>query len=341
MTIEKSTVETTTKFSVQNFAPVWGAAVMGTAVIAVIFAVLELRVIALVALAVALIVAVPVLGITAFKWIKYPRAVLADLNHPVKGGMSATLAGGILVLAVAINRVLAEEIAAGANLILTLALTTIGGALALFIGFMFLSGIFARGNIKPEMITGVWFIPPVVTIIVPTALAPFKDLHSEINAISWVFLGIGTMLYMVIVAILFYRSAVAPLPPAPLAPSLIIGMGPAGLIGLNLVLLANDMTLAVATGAATIFWGFGLWWGIAALFVLARGYKKLPFTLSWWGFTFPLGAWVVAGFVIAKVTASVTIAGFALIGSAILVVLWLYIAYKTLKGIRSGAVWAA
>ncbi|HUH53396.1 MAG TPA: hypothetical protein VLZ31_05065 [Microbacteriaceae bacterium] len=350
------------KFSVQNFAPVWGAAVMGTGVISVLFAAATraeiapviTKPLALIFLVIAALIGTFVLSVTTIRWVRYPKEVMQDLSHPVKGGMSATFAGAWLVLAVAVNRVLSGILPESLVFTLTIALTVIGGVLAVFIGVVFLGGIFARGDVQPGMITGVWFIPPVVTIIVPTALAPLLQTagkwQNEVLWISWIFFGMGTMLYMVVVATLFYRSATNPLPPAHLAPSLLIGMGPAGLIGLDLVLLseasvktglASDSMIDIATTTGTIFWAFGLWWGLTTLVVLKKGYDKLPFALSWWGFTFPLGAWSVAGLVIGSSSASIIITALSLIASLILIILWGFIIFKTAKGIRNGTVWAA
>lgn len=341
------------KFNLQNFAPVWGASVMGTGVISSVFNALAAQniiptitsALATAFLIVASLIAIPVLGITSLRWIKYPKDVMQDLGHPIKGAMSATFAGAFLVLAVAVSTRATA---------LALLLTAIGAGLAVFIGFVFLSGIFARGSTQPGQVTGAWFIPPVVTIIVPTAVAPTLvaagGWQNELFWLSWVFLGIGSMLYLVVVATLFYRTATAPLPPAGLAPTLLIGMGPAGLIGLNLVLLAETAeriglggpALAqLSAGAATLIWGFGLWWGVATIFVLKRGYEKLPFALTWWGFTFPLGAWVVAGLIIASVTSSTIVLVISLLGAVILLTLWVYVLIKTLQSFKSGAVWAA
>ncbi|MCD6474395.1 MAG: C4-dicarboxylate ABC transporter, partial [Thermoplasmata archaeon] len=45
-----------------------------------------------------------------------------------------------------------------------------------------------------------------------------------------------------------------------------------------------------------LFWGFGIWWVIIAITMTLHYIKrlKLPYAMSWWAFTFPLGAYVAA-----------------------------------------------
>lgn len=358
MTAQDAT--THNRFALENFAPGWGAVVMGTGALSGVFHALAnlgfspetTTAAARVFLIMALLISLPILGIVGARWIRFSTTVFAEMSHPVKGGMTATFPGGILVLAVAIGRdgpwLFGEQVA----LILAGILTALGGLLALALGFVYLAGSFVRGNIAPQMITGAMFIPPVVTILVPTALYPLLIsggvLASELLWVSWVILGIGGMLYVVVVAALFFRSATAPLPPAQLAPTLFIGMSPAGLMSLNLYLLADaGMQLGITGGALVdvalaagiMIWGFGFWWGITAYIVLVWGYRKLPFTLSWWGFTFPLAAWVTAGLVLSLASGSM-ITGLASIGGAVvLAVVWVNVFARTVRGIVRGTIW--
>jgi tellurite resistance protein TehA-like permease len=201
--------------------------------------------------------------------------------------------------------------------------------------------------------SGAWFVPPVVTIIVPLALLPViagkPGIAADLVALSWAFLGMGAVLYLVVTATLFMRSISHPLPPAGLAPTLFIGMGPAGLMGLDMVRLSQvSVQVGVAEPslvtsilpAATMMWGFGLWWMIAALVVLRRGYARLPFSLSWWGFTFPLAAWTIATIVLGHAWDSGLVTAVGVVATVALLGLWGYVATRTVLGVRSGSIWA-
>ncbi len=335
---------------------------MGTAALAVVFGALAHRnvlpavtsVLSMVIFWVSMAAAVIVVGLAVARWVLYPRDAWADLRHPIKGAMSATLPGALLVVAVAVGRVGPDTLPVEG---LVNSLAIIGGAIALLFGWVFLGSVFAGGATPPQMITGAWFIPPVVAVIVPTALAPFigaegtshsHSLDVDLLGFSWVMLGVGTALFFAITAVLVYRSATAPLPAAKFAPTLSIGVGPAGLIGLDLLLMAqaaerlgvmgeDAVSLAVMVGG--MFWGFGAWWAIASLFVLFMGYGKIPFALSWWGFTFPLAAWTIAGLSISAAVGSTLLLAISVVGAAVLMLLWLVTVVLTVLGIVRGTIW--
>lgn len=306
--------------------------------------------------ALAVLMGVLVIGLAAARWIVHTDAAVADLGHPVKGGMSATLPGAILVLAVAVGRVGALVLPAASVRPIVMVLTLIGGVVALLFGWAFLSGIFAKGATKLGQITGAWFIPPVVAIIVPTAIAPFigadparAGLDIDLLGVSWVMLGIGTALFLAITAVLVVRSALAPPPPAGLAPTLTIGLGPAGLIGLDLLLLARAAermgligsdAVGLAAMVGGMFWGFGAWWTVAAIIVLIRAYDRVPFAISWWGFTFPLAAWTIAGLQISDAVGSTALLVVSVCGAALLAAVWTVTLVRTVIGIANRSIWA-
>lgn len=303
-------------------------------------------------LVVALLSGIGVLGATAARWVRFRAEALADLRHPVKGGMTSTAAGALLTLAVAIGKVGPGFLPGPVILPSVTVLVITGSLLALLISWEFLGEIFSSRDAALAQMSGAWFVPPVVTIIVPLALLPLvvenPRIAPDLLALSWAFLGMGAVLYLVVTATLFMRSISHPLPPAGLAPTLFIGMGPAGLLGLGTVRLAQvsvqtgvapDSLLTAVLPAASMMWGFGLWWMVSALVVLRRGYPTLPFALSWWGFTFPLAAWTIGTIVLGRAWDSGLLTGIAWVASAGLTALWLYVAGRTLAGIRSGTIW--
>jgi C4-dicarboxylate transporter/malic acid transport protein len=349
------------RFDLKSFAPSWGASVMGTSALSVaLLAVGEdtslaapTQAAARVVLVIALVLGAVVLGATAARWVRFRAEARADLRHPVRGGMTATAAGALLTLAVAIGRVGPGFLPEPIILPSATVLAGLGALLALLIGWEFLGEMFTSTDASLVQMSGAWFVPPVVTIIVPLALLPViagnPGIAADLVALSWAFLGMGAVLYLVVTATLFMRSISHPLPPAGLAPTLFIGMGPAGLMGLDMVRLSQvSVQVGVAEAslvtsilpAATMMWGFGLWWMVAALVVLRRGYARLPFSLSWWGFTFPLAAWTIATIVLGHAWDSGLVTAVGVVATAALLGLWGFVATRTVLGIRSGSIWA-
>ena len=348
------------RFALRGFAPGWGASVMGTSALAIALLVVGedtaaeavMTGTARAVLVVALALGVLVLGITAARWARHTDDALADLRHPIKGGMTATAAGALLTLAVAIGKVGPGFLPEPTILPTVTVLAAAGALLALLIGWEFLAEVFTSRDAALAQMSGSWFVPPVVTIIVPLALLPLMTAHPtaapDLLAVSWAFLGMGAVLYLVVTATLFVRSISHPLPPAGLAPTLFIGMGPAGLLGLDMVRLAQvsvqtgvapEFLLSAILPVATMMWGFGLWWMVSAVIVLRRGYATLPFTLSWWGFTFPLAAWTIATIALGRAWDSDVLGALGWVATAVLTALWTYVAGRTVVGIRAGTIW--
>ena len=109
---------------------------------------------------------------------------------------------------------------------------------------VFAALLFTSHGVEPQAANGGWFIPPVVMIIVPMVLAPLAprvaaaDLGLLLVAgyASW---GMGLLLFVLVASLLYDRLVFHPLPAAPLAPSLWIGLGPIGVGGLALLRLAQ------------------------------------------------------------------------------------------------------
>jgi tellurite resistance protein TehA-like permease len=101
---------------------------------------------------------------------------------------------------------------------------------------------------------------------------------------------------------------------------------------------ADAVGLAAMIGG--MFWGFGAWWAVAAVIVILRGYDRLPFALSWWGFTFPLAAWTIAGLQISEAVGSAALLAIAVSGAVLLVVVWAVTLVRTIVGVANRSIWA-
>ncbi|MCV2395674.1 hypothetical protein OEB99_15270 [Actinotalea sp. M2MS4P-6] len=348
----------------RDLHPGWLAAAMGTAILAVATDANPGGVAGLApaAHAVGAVLAVAAYAIGAMlliayaaRWVRHTPAALADLRHPVLGGLHATLPGAILVLAVMTAALGERLMPAGTVTAVVAVLAVVGTTLALVFGVAFGYSLFT-GDAPAGAVNGGWFIPPVVTVIVPMALTPLMTHVSPGAAplllfIGYACLGLGFMLFLLVLGMLHDRLVLHPLPPAQLAPSLWIALGPIGvsaLVPMNLAragqMVFGDNAGAVITVSqifATAIWGFGLWWLAIVVALLVRYLRTgpVPFHIGWWGFVFPLGAFTVATITLARVWQLPAVDGFGALLYLGLVAAWVVAATRTVASIRSGQVW--
>jgi len=349
----------------RGFHPGWYGAVMGTAIVGIVayqnpgqvagladamqaFGVLMVGLAALLAIG---------LGIPyVARWLRYPDAARADLSNPVMGALYATFPAGLLVLAVGIATVGPSILSPDATFALVAVLAAVGIVLAFAMSVVFAALLFTSHGVEPQAVNGGWFIPPVVMIIVPLVLAPLAPRFAAADfglllAIGYGAWGMGLLLFVLVASLLYDRLVFHPLPAAPLAPSLWIGLGPIGVGSLAVLRLAQvgapvwgDATSAVKAVSligASALWGFGAWW-LAAAAVLLGAYLRrgrLPYGIGWWAFTFPLGAYAASTLALARAWHAGALEAFAAVLFLCLVAFWVVVAAGTLRAVRSGGAW--
>ena len=170
-------------------------------------------------------------------------------------------------------------------------------------------------------------------------------------ALGYATFGMGFLLFVFTMSLLHDRLILHPLPPAALAPTVWIGLGPVGVGALVAVGLARaGQPLFGASGQtisiisllfATAVWGFGLWWLAIAVSLLVRYLRAggMPFHLGWWAFTFPLGAFTVATVNIARAWDAPVIEILAALFYVSLVGFWALVTVRTVVATRTGKIW--
>ena len=89
--------------------------------------------------------------------------------------------------------------------------------------------------------------------------------------------------------------------------------------------------------ASFILLGFGIWWfAIAILTTLKHVATDLPFNLGWWGLTFPLGVFTLALLNLGQHIQVNFIVDVGLAFATILMLLWVMVMTKTVKGMYQG-----
>jgi len=207
------------------------------------------------------------------KLIQAPAAARAEFDNPAVGSFVATITVSLMLLA-GIVRPWSFPVAdlvwtAGAAAQLLLAMAIVG---------RWIGRRPALGQVNPG-----WFIPTVGNVIATITGVPLG--HVEL---AWFFFAVGGMFTLILYPLVLYRLAVHEMLPPPLQPTLFILIVPPALIFLALLALGGSFD-----GAAQGFLSIALLVALV-LAVRLRQFLALPFTASWWAYTFPLDALTVA-----------------------------------------------
>lgn len=326
--------------------PAWFGAVMGTAAVSVSLAAQQeawdLGWLGGVAIAFLLLATVLGILLTPRYVSRVARrgALREELGDPAHGAMLATFPAGLL-LAVGWGRVGPQVVPADVAIGIGAVLAMVGIVVALAVGVLWAASI-ASGTSDLAAVHGGWLIPPVMTLIVPLALLPlaarFPGHAAGLLLVGFAFLGVGALLFVVILSLLIARLAFRPPLPAQLAPSLLIPLAPAGVLGFATLRLLQageatgtfDVSPTAGVLLATMGVGFGLWWALFA----AMEHRRLratgiPFHPGWWGYVFPVAAMALSITAIGSATSVTPMVWLGAAATAGLVVLWAVVAART------------
>jgi len=330
---------------VKTFAPGWPAAAMGTGAFALATLHFSHQWPMLAGLAWALhwfnlvlftLISVPWL----LRWVMAWQSVANTFKHPVAANFYPSYAIALLVLAGQLR-------AFGSHEALALIAWWVGVALMFSLTLAVLLSIFQGEHVNLDHITPGIFIPPVGLVVIPVAGGPLlaaqpdalRDLALTINGIG---LGAGIFMYTALLALAFHRFYVHKRLPPMMAPTFWINLAPVGVIVVSMLNLVAATPFAGDKGAylmaVFLLWGFGAFWLVLAMLFTwsVRKVTPLPFSLAWWAFTFPLGAFTLGSQRLNDVTGLTTPLAFGWLAWALLAAIWTLTLIKTIGGVASG-----
>lgn len=353
--------------AVRQFTPNWFAATMGTGVLALALAqfpgdVPGLRTAGEALWLVNIGLFLLFSGLYATRWILYFDEARRIFDHPVVSmffgcipmGL-ATILNGFLVFGLARFGSVAIEIA--------YVLWWLDAAMAIACGILIPFMMFTRQSHSMEQMTAVWLLPVVAAEVAAVSgglLAPhLADGHLQLTVLvtSYVLWACSVPLAMGIVVILVLRMALHSLPPASMASSSWLALGPIGTASLGLLVLGApapailaenglgayaDAAKGIGFVGALLLWGYGLWWFAMASLITWRYVREgLPFNIGWWGYTFPLGVYALCTL---RLHAVLPMGALAVFGAGLimaLAALWLVVGARTLAGAWRGDLFVA
>lgn len=331
----------------RTFAPGWFAAVMGTGVLALTTHGLAQRWPWLAPLAEGLhwfnsalfvLLALPWLT----RWLRFRPAAMQTLMHPVQANFYPTFSIALLVLA-------AQWLTFTPCVEVAMALWWLGVIAHFAFSFAVLFFMFRGEHVAAEHVTPAQFIPAVGLVVMPLAggplLAQFEGAAREwVLTINIIGLGAGSMMYLGLLGLTLYRKYLHKPAQGILTPTVWIHLAPIGVIPVSLLNVAEQLPFQalreLAIGVMLLLWGFGVWWLVMAslLTLSARAAGQLPFALSWWGFTFPIGAFVAESLRLSKVLGWSSTFAIGVAAWLLLCFFWLVTLFRTARGVASGAI---
>ncbi|KAJ2753051.1 Plasma membrane sulfite pump involved in sulfite metabolism [Coemansia pectinata] len=220
----------------------------------------------------------------------------------------------------------------------------------------------SRATRSIEAVTGAWLLlvaPLTVCAAAGGTLAEYLPSGAAYTTLicSYCLAGAGVPLTCCVVVLYVHRIAVYKLPAHDAILTAFIPLGPVAQIGVAVLTLgsvAQDLlpqVLPEAVGLGSVLfglgivtgllsWGSALFWAMHAVFavVYQRRSACVPFNISWWALTFPVGvfATLTAGLGDALELNFFRVCFLLLVG--LLVVLWLFNIVRTAAGLCTGAI---
>ncbi|AGZ43438.1 C4-dicarboxylate transporter/malic acid transport protein [Actinoplanes friuliensis DSM 7358] len=331
------------------FGPNWFASVMGTGIVATAAASLPvhvpgLRVLATVVWALAAVLLVVLLVATVRHRTSYADDPVLFHFWGAPPMALMTVGAGTLLLG---RDWLGEPLAVVVDLVLWTAGTGFGLVVAVLVPYRMMT----RTGDRPDAAFGGWLMPvvsPMVSAATGALLVPHVPARTELLLACYAMVGISLFAALVVISQIWGRLVRHGVGPARLVPTLWIVLGPLGqsVTAVHLLGRASDGVLSepYAQGAqlAALLYGvpvlgFAAFWAALAGAITVRTARAgLPFSLTWWSFTFPVGTVVTGVSGLAVRTGSALLTAVAVLLYAALVAAWTVVATRTLRGVRRG-----
>lgn len=291
--------------------PGYFALVMATGIISIACYFLEMTLLAVVLLVVNIVAYALLWLLLLLRLFLFFGRVRDDINNHVRGPGFFTVVAGTSVLG-------SELLIVTSQFRIASILWLLGLVLWAIIMYSFFTAMTVREN-KPSIeggLNGAWLLAVVATqsiSVLGTLLGDYFAAYREpVLFFTLCMFLIGSMLYIPLITLIFYRFTFVNLTEISLTPPYWINMGAVAittLAGARLIIAApawpvlNDL-MPFLKGFTLFFWAAGTWW-IPLLLILGfwrHVYKRFPlrYDPQYWGMVFPFGMYTVCTIQLSK-----------------------------------------
>jgi C4-dicarboxylate transporter/malic acid transport protein len=343
----------------RDLGPNWFASIMGTGIVANAAALVPVRVPGLRGFAVgvwvfAAVMLVLLIVATGIHWLRYPERARRHHHDPAMAPFYGAPPMALLTVGAGALLVGRDLVGLGPAVRIDEILWTLGTVTGLLSTVAIPYLAFTEYKLVHQDTYATWLmpiVPPMVSAATGAALIahlPAGQPRLALLLACYAMFGISLFISLITIALLWERLAFHGPGPARLIPTLWIVLGPLGQSITAAGLLGNAAPNAIlapyarslhATGVVygVPVWGFAmLWLTIAAAITVRTAREHLPYSLTWWSFTFPVGTVVTGTSVLALATHADFLRYASVALYALLIAAWLTAAIRTTRGAFSG-----
>jgi len=342
-----------------HLGPNWFASVMGTGIVATAAATLPVQWPGLRDFATAIWVLsalwlITLTGAEVVLWTRHRDAALGHARNPVMVQFYGAPPMALLTVGAGALLLGPGLIGAHAAIAIDAVLWPLGALTGLASSLAVPYLMFTRLQAAPDAAFGGWLMPVVPSMVSAATGAllvqhlPAGQPRLTMLLGCYAMFGLSLIASLVVITQLWRRLVRYGAGPAAMVPTVWIVLGPLGQSITAVNLLGGVAQLALPQPYSTAFaafgvvygvpvWGFAaLWAGLATALTVRAARQRLPFSLTWWSFTFPVGTCVTGTSDLALHTGADAFRWAAVVLYLALVVAWAMVGVRTARGAWRG-----